>query len=231
MLLDDEMPGLTYLKMLCEQLPDVEIVKTFNNPEVMLQEIGNLQFDLCILDIQMPGMNGLQIARVLGDKPVIFTTAYKEFAADAYDLNAIDYVRKPVSLDRLRQAIAKVQSRLNSGSTFRAYMHVNTDKGKAIIHFDQLRYVRTSEVDSRDKIAQLQNGNLLTLKNISFEKLLSILPENDFAQINKRELIAMKAVQLFSSEEITTNIQTASGQLRLVLGDVYRADFIKKIRV
>lgn len=217
--------------MLCEQLPDVEIVKAFNDPEIMLNEIANLDFDLCILDIQMPGTSGLQIARLLEGKLVIFTTAYKEFAADAFDLNAIDYVRKPVSLARLQQAMTKAQARVNSGHVVKAIIHVNTDKGKAVIPFDQLVYVRTSEIDSRDKIAQLQNGSLLTLKNISFEKLLSLLPDHDFTRVNKRELIAMNAVQLFSADEITTNIPTGSGTLKVSLSDVYRADFIRKIRV
>ena len=96
LLLDDELPGLTYLKMLCEQLPELEVVKAFNSPDIFLKEVPNLDFDLCILDIEMPAMNGLHVANLLQGKPVIFVTAYKEFAAEAFDLDAIDYVRKPV---------------------------------------------------------------------------------------------------------------------------------------
>jgi len=94
--LDDELPGLTYLKMLCEQLPELEVVKAFNNPKLFLAEVPNVDFDLCILDIEMPEMNGLQVANLLNGKPVIFTTAYKEYASEAFDINAIDYVSKPI---------------------------------------------------------------------------------------------------------------------------------------
>ena len=59
LLLDDELPGLTYLKMLCEQIPELEVVKAFDNPETFLKESEFLQFDLCIMDIEMPGMNAI----------------------------------------------------------------------------------------------------------------------------------------------------------------------------
>ena len=232
LLLDDELPSLTYLKMLCEQLPELDVVKAFNSPASMMSELPRLDFDLCILDIEMPATNGLQIASMLNGKPVIFTTAYKEYAADAFDLNAIDYVRKPVSMDRLQQAVLKAQVRVNSGTEGKPFIQVNTDKGKALVYFKQLCYIKTSEIDSRDKIAQLVDGTSLTIKNISFEKLLKMLPENDFVRINKKELVAIKSVQLFSFDEITTNIPFGSGEnLKLVLSEVYRNDFVQKVKI
>lgn len=69
LLLDDELPGLTYLKMLCEQIPDLEVVRAFDNPVKFLEEVKNLDFDFCILDIEMPEMNCLQIANLLNGKP------------------------------------------------------------------------------------------------------------------------------------------------------------------
>jgi len=107
LLLDDELTGLSYLKMLCEQIPELEVVKAFNSPLKFFTELPKLDFDLCILDIEMPEMNGLQVANLLNGRPVIFTTAYKEYAADAFDLNAVDYVRKPLTKERLEKAVKK----------------------------------------------------------------------------------------------------------------------------
>ena len=232
LLLDDELPGLTYLKMLCEQLPELEVVKAYSDPELLLKEAQNIEFDLVILDIEMPGMSGLQVANLLNKKPVIFTTAYKDYAAEAFDLNAIVYVRKPIKKEQLEQAVIKAQNFLDIKSSVKQFFQVNSDRGKSLIFFDQLIYVKVSDVDSRDKTAFLSSGDSLTLKNISFEKLLSELPADQFSRINKQEIIALKEVQSFSFDEISTGIKSASGvNLKLSLNDVYRTDFLTKIKL
>lgn len=229
LLLDDELPGLSYLKLLCEQLPELEVIKAYNDPEQFLKEFAEIDCDLCILDIEMPGINGIQLAQMLKDKPVIFTTAYKDYATDAFDLDAIDYVIKPMKPERLKQAVQKAILRSGSERKIRKHFRINTDKGNTIIYFDQLQYVRTSEIDSRDKIALLTSGTSLQLKNISFEKLISLLPPDEFCRVNKKELIALNCVQYFSSEQITTNIAFQSEKkLVLPLGEAYRTEFIRK---
>lgn len=233
MLLDDELPGLSYLKMLCEQIPELEVVRAFNDTSVFLAELSKLDFDLCILDIEMPGMNGLQIANILKDKPIIFTTAYKEYAAEAFDLNAIDYVRKPIQKERLHQAVKKVISRNgNIKEPAKPFVQINSDKGKALLFFDQLCYAKTSQMDSRDKYIVLTGGTDLVLKNISFEKLLELLPAQNFCRINKKELIALRIVQVFSFDEITTVLKDTYGKnMKLVLSETYRNEFLQKIRI
>jgi DNA-binding LytR/AlgR family response regulator len=231
-LLDDELPGLTYLKMLCEQIQELEVVKAFNSPDFFLLELPKLDFDLCILDIEMPQMNGLQIANLLNGKPVIFTTAYKEYAAEAFDIDAVDYVRKPVQKERLQQAVQKAIQKFNLKNSIKSYFQINTDKGKALIFFDQLCYIKSSETDSRDKMAQLIDGTTLTLKNVSFEKLQELLPDIEFCRINKKELISIKAVRHFSYDEIATNILNKSGQFyKLTLSETYRNEFLKKVKI
>ena len=230
LLLDDELPGLSYLKLLCEQMPELEVVRAFNNPEIFLKEFPALEFDLCILDIEMPGTNGIELAALLKGKPVIFTTAYKDYATDAFDLDAIDYVIKPVKPERLRQAVIKAIQRINPEIKTTQHLRLNTDKGIAWLDISQLVYVRTSEIDSRDKTAYLTNGTNLQLKNISFEKLISLLPSAGFCRVNKQELIAMNTVQYFSNNQITTSIYLQSEKpLILTLGEPYRTSFISKI--
>lgn len=232
MLLDDELPGLTYLKMLCEQLPELEVVKAFNSPKLFLAELPNLDFDLCILDIEMPEMNGLQVANLLNGKPVIFTTAYKEYAAEAFDIDAIDYVRKPVKKERLQQAVSKAFIQISENKPKKHFIQLNTDKGKALVFFDQLCYVKIAESDSRDKVAILSDGSSLTLKNISFEKLQTLLPTNNFCRANKKELVSLTIVQVFSFDEITTTLKDDFGKsLKITLSESYRNDFLKKVNI
>lgn len=230
MLLDDELPGLAYLKMLCSELEELEVVKAFNNPEVFLRESAQLEFDLCILDIEMPGMNGLQVASLLKGKSVIFTSAYREYAAEAFDINAIDYVRKPVERNRLRQAVQKVLSHVQQQPVSKEFVQLNTDKGKSLVFFDHIVYCTVSETDSRDKLLHLSDGTLLTLKNISFDRLMNVLPQGQFCRINKRDVVALKSVQSFSYDEITTNTATPSGEpVKLTLSESYRKDFLRKV--
>ncbi len=232
LLLDDELPGLKYLKMLCEQIPELEVVKAFNSAEALLNELPALEFDLCIFDIEMPGMDGLSVANLLGGKPVIFTTAYREYAAEAFDLNAVDYVRKPIKKERLQLAVDKARERLARHVQAKSFIQLNTEKGKTLLFFEQIAYVVASANDSRDKEAWLHDGKTLILKNISFEKLLQYLPDQDFCQVSKKEVIAMRSVQFFSHDEITTNLIQPSGKpLILTLGDAYRKDFLEKVRV
>src|SRR5690606_6035463 len=145
----DELPGLTYLKMLCEQIPELEVVKSYNNPNTPLLEWKELDFDLLISDIEMPGLNGLQIADELEGKPIIFTTAYKEFAVDAFDKDAVDYVVKPVKRDRLQQAVKKVADRLAKQPAKPKQVQLNTDRGKALVAVSKIFCIVTSEIDSR----------------------------------------------------------------------------------
>lgn len=230
--MDDELLGLSFLKLICEQIPDIEVVKAFNNPSVFIAEFENYDFDFCILDIEMPEINGLQVAKLIGNKPVIFTTAYTEFAADAYDLNAVDYVRKPVKVERLQQAISKVKLLFSTQKTKRQSFQINTNKGKSIVFFDQLFSISTSEIDSRDKDARLTDGSSLVLKNISFEKLKQLLPPTEFIQINKKEMIATNSILSFTYDQILVKVPFDNdSQKKYVLSEVFRTDFILKVKI
>ncbi|PBQ33456.1 two-component system response regulator [Sphingobacteriaceae bacterium] len=228
LLLDDELPGLTYLRMLCEQISEVEVVRAFNDPIKFVEESKNLDFDFCILDIEMPGLSGLEVARILKNKPVIFTSAYKEYAAEAFDIDAVDYVRKPIEKVRLEKAIQKIVSQLNESpkEKEKQFIQLNTNKGKALLSFSQLIQVTNSSTDKRDKLAILETGEELVLKNISFGQLLSFLPTKEFCRINKKDVIAMRAVKFYSH----TNISLINNQV-LTLSDNFKNDFITKLRL
>ena len=230
LLLDDELPGLTYLKLLCEQIKEVEVVKVFNDPLLLLKDAPNLEFDICILDIEMPGINGLEVAKALKGKPVIFTTAYKEYAADAFDLEAIDYIKKPIQKERLEKAIQKAYDLLLKPTTEKQFATFNTNKGKMLLFFKDVFLITIAESDKRDKLIYLENGDNVILKNTSFDQLLSILPINDFCRVTKKEVVAIKAVKFFIHNEITTQVLTQTHEnLKINLNESYRKDFLTKL--
>ncbi|MES2513037.1 MAG: response regulator transcription factor [Bacteroidota bacterium] len=232
LLLDDELPALSYIKLLCEEIQDVEVVKAFNDPVKFLEAIPNLDFNTCILDIQMPGYTGLEVAEHLKGKLIIFTTAYKEFAAEAFDLNAVDYIRKPLQKERFEKAITKAKYLLQTRASEEKKQTLwNTDKGKTLLAFNDILYITASETDSRDKIVYLENGTRTTIKNTGFEQILSILPFEKFCRVNKKEILALKTVVHFTSDEIKTNILLKNGgSVNFVLSEVYRDDFKIKLK-
>lgn len=221
--MDDELPGLTYLKMLCEQLGNVEVVRCFNSPAAFLKEYKQLDFDICLLDINMPDINGIEVAQSLKNKPVIFTSAYPEYAVNAFEIEALDFIKKPVTKERLEKALSKAQKLLSEGT--QDFFIWNSNLGKSTIQFDDILYVTTSEIDKRDKVLHLETGNELILKNITLDKLLSLLPASRFLQVNKSEIVTKKAIQAYTSDEIVLKIPGETKR-SLNLGESYRKNFI-----
>lgn len=233
LLLDDELPGLAYLRILCEQIPELEIVKAFNSPEIMIRELPRLEFDLCIMDIEMPQRNGIEIVPLLNGKPVIFVTAHKQYAADAFDLDAVDFVQKPIHLERLHKAVNKVIMRSTASANKQTNLiTLYTDKGLSRFDAHQVLYFRTSSVDSRDKEMYMKNGMRLLLKNISYQKLEDLLPKEYFCRINKQEIIHTGIVEYITGNRIVSNIKTDKNESVLfTLTDIYRNNFYERIKL
>lgn len=225
-LLDDELLALQYLKLLCEQISGVEVVKAYNNAEKFIQEKDELDFDVCVSDIEMPSINGLQIANLLSNKHIVFTTAYRDFAVEAFDLEVIDYITKPVQKDRLEKAFRKIEKLTKETKQVSEYITLNSEKGKSIINTNDVFYITVSDVDSRDKIIHFKDETTLLVKNNSFEKLKEILPAGKFARINKREIIAMNCVNYYSHDEIVSKILIDGKPKTFTIGINFRNDFL-----
>jgi two-component system, LytTR family, response regulator len=111
LLIDDERLARAELRRLLEKHPEVEIAGEARNAEEALDLIASLEPELIFLDIQMPGCNGFELLAQLDRAPlVIFTTAFDEYALKAFEVNALDYLLKPVAPDRLAAALARISS-------------------------------------------------------------------------------------------------------------------------
>ncbi|ATW27018.1 LytR/AlgR family response regulator transcription factor [Candidatus Formimonas warabiya] len=116
LIVDDEYPARQELRYLLEQFPDIEVVGEAAGATEALKLIQALEYDILFLDINLPGINGLELAASLLKLPrspqVIFITAYDNYAVDAFDVNAVDYIMKPIAKQRLKKAIDKVHGKL-----------------------------------------------------------------------------------------------------------------------
>lgn len=108
--IDDEPLALTVIKSLCDKNDSINLQRTFTQPSEALRYLHKYPVDLIFCDIQMPAMTGINLVKALRQKTmVIFTTAFSEYAVVSYELNAIDYLLKPINLKRFTQAISKAQ--------------------------------------------------------------------------------------------------------------------------
>jgi len=108
--IDDEPLALTVIKSLCDKSESIHLQKTFTQPSEALKHLRKFPVDLIFCDIQMPAMTGINLAKSLQKNTmVIFTTAFSEYAVVSYELNAVDYLLKPINQKRFTQAINKAQ--------------------------------------------------------------------------------------------------------------------------
>ena len=118
LIVDDEPLAIERMQVLCAEIDSLLVVGTASDGESALRLATKLSPDLLLLDMTMPGMDGLAVAREVAgqDEPpaVIFVTAHEDFAVEAFDLDAVDYVLKPVAADRLERAVARAVSRRGS---------------------------------------------------------------------------------------------------------------------
>ncbi|KAF0182117.1 MAG: two-component system LytT family response regulator LytT [Nitrospirae bacterium] len=112
-IIDDEAPARRELKFLLGQIDDVEVVCEAANGAIGLKKIREHCPDVIFLDINMPGLNGLELSQILADLPtqplVVFATAYEQYALQAFDVSAFDYILKPFELERLQKTFAKMR--------------------------------------------------------------------------------------------------------------------------
>ena len=115
LLVDDESPARKELRYLLQSFEDVQIVGEAENSIEALELIDNVRYSVVFLDINMPGLNGIELARQLSERPdspaVIFTTAHEEYAFDAFNVHAYDYLLKPIHPKRLEEALRTVKER------------------------------------------------------------------------------------------------------------------------
>src|SRR5512136_1938597 len=104
--IDDDQSFLKLIKEYCSKIHFINLGGTFANPFESVQIINNNQIDLIFLDIMMPQISGLEFLKTLYNPPmIIFTTAYKEYASEAYECDAVDYLVKPISFERFSKAV------------------------------------------------------------------------------------------------------------------------------
>jgi two-component system LytT family response regulator len=189
--LDDDPYIISVIRDLCKDSQIVEISKTFNYPLDFIKQVPLLDFDLAVLDVQMPEMEGIIVAQMLKKKPFIFVTGADDRLRDVLSLSPIDVVTKPILKDRLDKAFEKAYELLSDKREY-AMFNVAESNRKMKLRLPDIMLAVTDEVDPRHKIVYLKSGEKYTIMDYSLEKLIDACPT--LIQVNKREAVSMEVV-------------------------------------
>lgn len=220
-IVDDEPLGRDVLENYVRQSPNLNLVATCKNAFEADQCINSNQVDLIFLDINMPKLSGLSFVKALSNSPkIVFVTAYPEYAVEGFEVNAVDYLVKPVSLERFLKAVNKVLEQLKRKNISEEdSIFIKVDKKLLKINLNDIKYIEAFgdflKVRDKEKVHIISE----TMKNLE-----SHLPSKLFVRIHKSYLINLSAVEFIEGNQV--RIQ---GQF-LPIGATYKEELSKRVK-
>jgi len=227
-IVDDEPLAREAIQMLIDQTDNLDLIGSFNSPDSASKFLGNNEVDLIFLDIQMPGINGIEFAKTIPKETfVIFTTAFSEFATDSYEVDAIDYLIKPIKLKRFQKGVEKAQTYFklfkadytnnNIENITDDYFYVKADRKIFKVHFQDILFIQ----GLKDYvIMHTENQKVITAMNI--KTIHEQLPKNMFVRVSKSYIINAKKID--SVDNNTVYI----GKNEIPIGNIYRDSFFNE---
>lgn len=208
-IVDDEPLAAKVIETHLSKIPNIEVIAVCSNAMEAFDILMKNQVDLMFLDVEMPEMSGIDLLKsVKSPTPIIFTTAYRDFALDAYELDAIDYLLKPISFERLFKSITKfyavkgpetLEVKRSSGyeRPEETFIYVRADRKVIKIFLKNIQFIESLKDYVR---IHLVDDVVITKEKISV--LESKLPEEDFIRTHRSFLVAIRFIKAFTAETI-----------------------------
>lgn len=209
LIVDDEPLAIKVIESHISKIPNLEIVNSCNNAVEAFDVLLKTHIDLVFLDVQMPEITGIDLLKSLNKAPaIIFTTAYRDFALEAYELDVLDYLMKPIAFERFFKSISKyyqwkgkdsleVRGTENSGQSEDSFVYVRSDRKVVKVPVGDILFVESM----KDYIKiHLEHETIITREKIS--SLEDKLPEDQFIRTHRSFLVASKSIKAFTAETI-----------------------------
>lgn len=204
-LIDDEPLAVKVLQNYFANFPDFEIVGSFNNSLEALDFINNNTIDAVFLDINMPMMTGFELISLIENKTkVIITTAFREFAAESYDLDVLDYLVKPIPLPRFIKCINKITTEFNLKNNIKvettkgdSHIFIKVDKKMMKINIEEILFV-----EGMKEYIKVVTPDKTYITHKSLTSLSEELPADRFLRIHKSYVIALNKVKSIEGNRI-----------------------------
>jgi DNA-binding LytR/AlgR family response regulator len=218
--IDDEPLALEVIKKYASQTPELNLEATYSDAIEALAYLQNNEVTLLLLDIQMPDINGFQLYNSLAEKPmVIFTTAYKEYAIDGFEVDAIDYLLKPFNLTRFQKAITKAITwtktvEINDSKKASPYLYIHENYKMVKIPLSQIIFI-----EALDDYAKIHTDSRTYLTLMSMKKLMEKLPPKQFIRIHRSYIVSAEKIVYSQFRKLGL-----INDIELPVGDTYRSD-------
>ena len=231
LLVDDEPLALDIIESFVSKIPSLELVERCDNAISAMEVLQNKEVDLIFLDIQMPQITGIEFLKSLRNPPlVVFTTAYPEYAIEGFELDAVDYLLKPISLDRFMKAVNKVTERIQlkkqGNSTIEEigedYFFVKSDKKLIKVNFGEIIYI---EGLKDYVIIRMENNRIIALQTMkSLEDKLQSL---NFRRVHRSFIVNVDKIQALDGNSLEV---IEKGQIKSIpIGKNYRDELLDMI--
>lgn len=226
-IVDDEPIARQGIKKLVAQIPQLELLDTFNSGKSASTFITSTEVDLVFLDIQMPGISGIEFARTIPKHTlIIFTTAYSEYALDSYEVDAIDYLVKPIDPAKFRKAVEKAiayhsllleEDTKNVENVGDEYIFVKSDRRYFKVNLKDILFI---EGLKDYVIIQMEDQRIITRLNV--KNMHDMLPKNTFLRINRSYIVNKNHVDSFDNNDVFIKNHEIS------IGNSYRDAFFEE---
>ncbi|MGZ2369664.1 LytR/AlgR family response regulator transcription factor [Ancylomarina sp. YFZ004] len=228
LLLDDEPIAIRIIERHLESFPEMEVVGRFNSSPSAMSFLRENEVDLIFSDIEMPQMNGLQFLKSLKNAPaLIFTTAYRNYAVEAFDLDVVDYLMKPISLDRMARAVNRYHDRQKKQleaviaiTPADEMINLKVDKKIVRLSLDKIDYF---ESFGDYAICRHEGGKLVSRETLSH--LVDMLPSDRFIRIHRQFIVPLAKIESISGNTVYLR------EKELPVGRSYRNDLKQKMNL
>jgi DNA-binding LytR/AlgR family response regulator len=230
LIVDDEWDALDVMTHYVQQTPILHLVKATTNPLEALQIVATQKIDLLFLDIQMPQLSGLDLVKTIGGKArVILTTAYSEFAVDAYDLDVVDYLLKPIPFPRFLAAVQRAAKQINESdaATLPAgeenYIFVKTEsKGKLL----KIELANIDYIEAANNYVAVVQGGKKTLVYTTMKDMEERLPRKQFIRVQKSFIVPVAKISGIEGNKLLLK----NVAVDIVIGESYKPALMEIIR-
>lgn len=213
--IDDEPLALTIIEHLCMKNADIVLEKTFTSQQDALQYLEKFPVDLIFLDIQMPEKDGISFYKSLEIKPmVIFTTAFDHYAVEGFNVNAVDYLLKPVAYERFETAIEKVKKvkLFNVNTDHDAFILIRADYKLNKILIKDILFI-----EGLDDYIQIHiEGKSKIVARMSMKNIMELLPASEFIRIHRSFIVPIRKITSVQTKQIYM------GEKEFPVGETYK---------